>query len=118
MPCPNKSMLNAIYRRLERWIISHQTGRRNLTKSQLVRAYAMVEEQLAEEAKTRMLSGKKDPGSNLSQGYDKKRNPKTSQVVAGKIGVSENTYRNMKQIVSEGTPEQIVRKNCLLQKYS
>ncbi len=46
-------------------------------------------------------------GANLSQCSDKKRNPKTSQIVAGKIGVSENTYRNMKQIVSEGTPEQI-----------
>lgn len=69
----------------------------------------MVEKQLAEEAKTRMLSGKKDPGSNLSQGSDKKRNPKTSQVIAGKIGVSENTYRNMKQIVTEGTPEQVAR---------
>ena len=91
------------------WIIKHQTGRRNLTKSQLVKAYSRVEAQLAEEAKARMLSGKKDPEKNISQGSQKKRNPQTSEVVARKIGVSRPTYESMKQIVSEGTKEQIER---------
>lgn len=91
------------------WIIKHQTGRRNLTKSQLVMAYSRVEAQLAEEARARMLSGKKDPEENFSQGSQKKRNPQTSEVVARKIGVSRPTYESMKQIVSEGTKEQIER---------
>ena len=37
------------------WIINHQTGRRNLTKSQLVKAYASVEEQLKREERTTIL---------------------------------------------------------------
>ena len=91
------------------WIINHQTGRRNLTKSQLVRAYAMVEKQLAEEAKKRMLSGKKDPEVNLPQGSEKKRNPQTSEQVAKKLGVSRKTYEGMKTVVAEGSTEQIKR---------
>lgn len=100
---------NGYNRRLEDWIISHQTGRRNLTKSQLVKAYAMVEKQLAEEAKKRMLSGKKDPGANLPQGSEKKRNPRTSEQVAKKLGVSRKTYEGMKTVVAEGSEEQIKR---------
>lgn len=91
------------------WIINHQTGRRNLTKSQLVKAYAMVEEQLAEEAKVRKEANLKQntETSNLTH-----RNVgETAEVVAKKIGVSKNTYKGMKQIVSEGTPEQIERMN-------
>lgn len=89
------------------WIIRHQTGRRNLTKSQLVKAYSRVEAQLAEEAKARMLSGKKNPTSNLTEGRGKM--PETAETVAKKVGVSKNTYKAMKQIVSEGTKEQIER---------
>lgn len=98
---------NGYNRRLERRIINHQTGRRNLTKSQLVKAYAMVEKQIAEEAKTRKESNLKQntETSNLTA-----RNVgETAEVVAKKIGVSKNTYKGMKQIVSEGTPEQIKR---------
>jgi len=98
------------------WIISHQTGRRNLTKSQLVKAYASVEEQLKREAKERQVAAGKEfgkggtkLGQNFSQASEKKRNPKTSEIVAKKIGVSRPTYESMKQIVSEGTPEQIKR---------
>ena len=89
------------------WIIKHQTGRRNLTKSQLVMAYSRVEAQLAEEARARMLSGKKNPTSNLTEGKEKM--PETAETVAKKVGVSKNTYKAMKQIVSEGTKEQIER---------
>ena len=91
------------------WIINHQTGRRNLTKSQLVKAYSMVEKQLAEEAKKRMLLGKKDPAVNLPQGSNKKRNPETTTTVAKKLGVSRKTYEGMKTVVAEGSAEQIER---------
>ena len=96
------------------WIINHQTGRRNLTKSQLVKAYASVEEQLKREAKERQVVAGKEFGkggskvtSNLTEAIGK--TPETAEVVAKKIGVSKNTYKGMKQIVSEGTPEQVAR---------
>ena len=91
------------------WIIGHQLGKRNLTKSQLVRSYESVERQIAKEAESRMLSGKKDPTSNLKQGGLDKRNPTTASKIAEKMGVSENTYRDMKLVANEGTPEQIER---------
>lgn len=94
------------------WIIDNQLARRNLLKSQLVKAYEKYEEERAKEAEVKMLSGKKDPTSNLKQGSeDKKRNPTVAAEVAKKIGVSENTYRDMKLITNEGTPEQIERMN-------
>ena len=92
------------------WIINHQIGRRNLTKSQLVKAYAMVEEQLAEEAKKRQAKRndlKANIPSNLT--ISSKKPTETAEVVAKKIGVSTNTYKGMKQIVSEGSPEQVAR---------
>ena len=97
------------------WIISHQTGRRNLTKSQLVKAYSHVEEQLRKEAKERQSAGggdkksakAKSVPSNLTKAVEKM--PETAETVAKKIGVSKNTYKAMKQIVNEGTAEQIER---------
>ena len=96
------------------WIINHQTGRRNLTKSQLVKAYSMVEKQLAEEAKKRQSAGggdkRSDKAKSVSKNFNEPIKPiRSAAEVAKKIGVSEPTYRNMKQIVSEGTPEQIER---------
>lgn len=91
---------NGYNRRLERWIISHQTGRRNLTKSQLVKAYASVEEQLKREAKERRRATQnnnsaKAVASNLT-GQDK---GESAEIVARKLNVSKNTYKGMKQIV-------------------
>ena len=99
------------------WIINHQTGRRNLTKSQLVKAYASVEEQLKREAKERQSAGGGDKKSdkaksvevNLPQAVEKKRNPQTSEQVAKKMGVSRKTYEGMKTVVAEGSAEQIER---------
>ena len=81
------------------WIINHQTGRRNLTKSQLVKAYASVEEQLKREAKERQSAGggdkrsdkAKSVTSNLTEAV--KKVPETAEIVARKIGVSKNTYK-------------------------
>lgn len=89
------------------WIIKHQTGRRNLTKSQLVMAYSRVEAQLAEEARLRKEANLKQntETSNLTG----RKGGETAETVAKKIGVSKNTYKAMKQIVSEGTKEQIER---------
>ena len=92
-----------------------QTGRRNLTRSQLVKAYSAIEEQLRKEAKERQSAGggdkksakAKSVPSNLTKAVEKM--PETAETVAKKIGVSKNTYKAMKQIVSEGTKEQIER---------
>ena len=92
------------------WIIDHQFARRNLTKSQIVLSREKVRKKYAEEGRERMLAGTKpNPTVNLPQGSDKKRNPTTDEKIAKKIGVSEKTYRNMRLITLEGTPEQIKR---------
>lgn len=98
------------------WIISHQLARRNLKKSDLVKAYERYEAERAKEAKTRTGGRpKKEEGkltSNLMQVSEgKQRNPTVAAEVAAEIGVSENTYRDMKLITNEGTPEQIKRMN-------
>ena len=92
------------------WILDNQASRRNLSKSQLVAAYNKYEEERAKEAKEKQLL-------NLKQNTEKKnfssRKDHVSAVeeVAQKIGVSVPTYRDMKLITNEGTPEQIERMN-------
>ena len=95
------------------WILDNQIHRRNLTKSQLVSAYAKYETERAKEAKERQVQsginygkGSTKVSSNLNEPIEPIR---TAAEVAAKIGVSENTYRDMKLITNEGTPEQIQR---------
>lgn len=95
------------------WIINNQLARRNLTKSQLVKAYEKYEAERAKEARERQAEyhGNQHDGgvsSNLNEVHEPIR---TAAEVAKKIGVSENTYRDMKLITNEGTPEQIERMN-------
>lgn len=90
----------------KQWAIDNQIARRNLTKSQLVEVYAKYESSLKKEAEAKMLSGKKDPSSNLNEGTNPIR---TAAEVAKKIGVGENTYRAMVFIKKNGTQEQIDR---------
>ena len=89
------------------WIIKHQTGRRNLTKSQLVKAYSVIEEQLRKEAKIRKEANLKQNSDGVK--FDPSEKGRTAETVAKKIGVSKNTYKAMKQIVNEGSAEQIER---------
>lgn len=94
------------------WIIRHQTGRRNLTRSQLTIAYEKIRAQLAEEAKERQ--GKRNDLKNnivvnLPQSSEKKRNSPTTEQVAKRMGVSRKTYEGMRTIVNEGSAEQIER---------
>lgn len=89
------------------WVIKHQTGRRNLTRSQLVKAYSVIEEQLRKEAKIRKEANLKQNSDGVK--FDPSEKGRTAETVAKKIGVSKNTYKAMKQIVSEGTKEQIER---------
>lgn len=93
------------------WIIGHQLGKRNLTKSQLVRSYESVERQIAKEAKERMIAVQNNNSARaVSSNLNEQREPiRTASKIAKKIGVSENTYRDMKLVANEGTPEQIER---------
>ena len=87
------------------WIINHQKNRRNLTKSQLVDAWAVYEAERAKEAK-----GQQGTRTDISSNLNKSSEPiRTAAEVAAKIGVSENTYRDMKLIKEKGTEEQIAR---------
>lgn len=98
-----------------KWIIDHQSARRNLLKTQLVEAWSKYEEERAREAAGRTGGRpKKDEKltSNLMQVSDNpKRNPTVASEVASKIGVSENTYRDMKLVTEKGTQEQKDRMN-------
>lgn len=93
------------------WIINHQKSRRNLTKSQMVIAWGAYEKELAEEAKARQLASQNNnAGKAVSSNLNEQRKPiRTAKEVAKKIGVSENTYRDMKYIMNHGTEEQIKR---------
>ena len=91
------------------WIIENQGARRNLTKSQLMQAYSKYEEERAKEAKERQANSTGGAHPQLSSNLHEAEPIRTAAEVAAKIGVSENTYRNMKTIVNEGTQEQIDR---------
>lgn len=97
------------------WIIDNQGARRNLTKSQLVQAWSAWERERAKEAKERQIQSGVEYGnggtkvsSNLNEPSE---NIRTAAEVAAKIGVSENTYRDMKLVTEKGTPEQVERMN-------
>lgn len=98
------------------WIVDHQFGKRNLKKSEQVRLLLKVEEQIQREAKERQAKAggdkksddyKKSVESNLTQAIgEKKREPQTDEIMAKKMGVSKNTWKDMKAIVTQGTPTQ------------
>ena len=101
------------------WIVDHQFAKRNLTKSEQIILLAKVEAQIAKEAEQkhrdnggdrRSAEYKKTATSNLTEAIGKKeRAPETAEIMAKKLGVSKNTYKDMKTIVEKGTPEQIKR---------
>lgn len=93
------------------WIIDHQFSRRNLTKSQRIRSLEKVREKIAEEARERRISKLKQNDSfPVKKNFSKREDPvHTSEKMAALIGVSAPTYKRMRRIVNEGTPEQIER---------
>lgn len=94
-----------------KWIVQNQRARqtgRQLSKTELAQMAMVVEKQVAVEAETKMKAGVKDPTSNLKQGQ---REPTSASKAAESIGVSENTYRDMKLVVEKGSEEQIERMN-------
>lgn len=96
-----------------KWIVQNQRARqtgRQLTKTELVQMALAVEKQVAVEAKENSLANLKQntDGSNLNGREDVGR---SASKAAESIGVSENTYRDMKLVAEEGSEEQIERMN-------
>lgn len=93
-----------------KWIVQNQRARqtgRQLSKTELAQMAMVVEKQVAVEAEVKMKAGVKDPSSNLNEGG----HVRTASKAAESIGVSENTYRDMKLVVEKGSDEQIERMN-------
>ena len=94
------------------WIIDNQGARRNLTKSQLIKAYEKYEAELTKEAAEKVGGRPKKEDEKPSKNFNEVSDHiKVAAEIAKKIGVSEPTYRDMKVVVNEGTPEQIERMN-------
>lgn len=94
-----------------KWIVQNQMARqtgRQLSKTELLEMAEAVEKQVAVEAEAKMKAGVKNPTSNLKQGQ---REPTSAAKAAESIGVSENTYRDMKLVAEKGSEEQIERMN-------
>lgn len=103
-----KSLNKATKSDVMQWIVDHQFAKRNLTKSEQIRLLAKVEEQIAKEAKERQgtRNDLKNFPSNLTES---KPEGETAEIMAKKLGVSKNTYKDMKTVVEKGTPEQVKR---------
>lgn len=92
-----------------RWMLDREDVHRKLTKSQLVEAWAKYEAERAKEAEAKLHLAKGKGVKGSSNLNEVKNGIRTAAEVAKKIGVSENTYRNMKIVTNEGTAEQISR---------
>lgn len=89
----------------EMWIFYQQKGKKNLTPFELSELALKFEPMLKEEARARMMAGKKlDPVQNSAPGSEKN---KTRDEVARIAGVSHDTIDKTKKILAEGTKAQI-----------
>lgn len=81
------------------WIIQNQLGRRNLSTYQHGVLALQLKEVLAEQARQRMMAGKKiDPGENFPQG-------RTREALASIAGVSDRTIEKIEAIERHAPPE-------------
>lgn len=99
-----------------KWIVQNQRARqtgRQLTKMELLQMAEAVEKQVAVEAKENQVSAGGDRKSENAKSLSSNLNEpiRTAAKAAEAIGVSENTYRNMKLVAKEGSDEQIERMN-------
>lgn len=93
-----------------KWIVQNQRARqtgRQLSKTELAQMAMVVEKQVVVEAKENQGT-RTDISSNLNESVTPIR---TASKAAESIGVSENTYRDMKLVVEKGSDEQIERMN-------
>lgn len=99
-----------------KWIVQNQRARqtgRQLTKTELVQMALAVEKQVAVEAKENQVLAGGDKKSESAKSLSSNLNEpiRTASKAAESIGVSENTYRDMKLVTEKGSDEQIERMN-------
>ena len=99
-----------------KWIVQNQRARqtgRQLSKTELLKMAEAVEKQVAVEAKENQVSAGGDRKSENAKSLSSNLNEpiRTAAKAAESIGVSENTYRDMKLVVEKGSEEQIERMN-------
>lgn len=107
-----------------KWIVQNQRARqtgRQLSKTELVAMANAIKVQTDKEAEENLhkASGgdrrsetyKNQGASNLTQVGKGKRNPTSADKAAAAIGVSRNTYEDMKLVAEKGSEEQIERMN-------
>lgn len=83
------------------WIIKNQFGRRNLPAVDRVRLALKLKDVIAEQAKRRMLAGKKNPTQEVAEGQGIETNRELGKLA----GVSHETIRRYELIQKEGTDE-------------
>jgi len=90
------------------WIVDNQFAKRNLEKSERMRLLIKIEGQIAKEKSAKSIANLKQntEASNLTYRED---SGETAEIMAKKMGVSKNTYKDMKTIIEKGTPDQIAR---------
>lgn len=99
-----------------KWIVQNQRARqtgRQLSKTELAQMAMVVEKQVVVEAKERQAEyyGNQHDGLSSNLNEVQKEPIRTAAKAAESIGVSENTYRDMKLVVEKGSDEQIERMN-------
>lgn len=100
-----------------KWIVQNQRARqtgRQLSKTELAQMAMVVEKQVAVEAKAAQVASGENygKGAKVSSNLNEPIEPiRTASKAAESIGVSENTYRDMKLVVEKGSDEQIERMN-------
>lgn len=94
------------------WIVDHQFSKRNLLLSEkytlLSKVRAQVEKEAAERVGGRPKKGEEKPSPNLDAVLEKQTG-RTDEIMAKKLGVSRNTYRDIDTVMKQGTPEKIAR---------
>lgn len=99
-----------------KWIVQNQRARqtgRQLSKTELAQMAMSVEKQEKVEAKERQAEyhGNQHDGLSSNLNEVQKEPIRSASKAAESIGVSENTYRDMKLVVEKGSDEQIERMN-------
>ena len=90
------------------WIVDNQFAKRNLEKSERMRLLIKIEDQIAKEKSAKSIANLKQntEASNLTYRED---SGETAEIMAKKMGVSKNTYKDMRTIIEHGTADQIAR---------
>lgn len=92
------------------WIVDHQFSKRNLLLSQKYTLLSKVKEQVEKEAAERRKATQNNATAKaVSPNLDEQAKGRTDEIMAKKLGVSRNTYRDIDTVMKQGTQEKIAR---------